>query len=223
MDEDDAASRCNRKAAQRYLSIGLRKRAVCDALAPATVSGVPETRISPPPLPPSAEVDNPVRRFNDVRVVFDHHDGVALIAQSDAERQAVAEYRQSVGRWSARREYTAPARYRASTVRAPVTRWASPPESDVVADDQDGYRSVPRPSSVCSLRAAPEPHQELTRFFNGHIQHFVDGLAFVLNLSSVSGYSACLCTGRTARNIRRKCISTLMTPSPGTLRSDRAR
>jgi predicted DNA-binding protein (MmcQ/YjbR family) len=34
-------------------SNGLRKRAVCEASHSATVSGVPETRISPPPLPPS--------------------------------------------------------------------------------------------------------------------------------------------------------------------------
>ncbi len=37
-------------------SIGLRKRAVCEASHSATVSGVPETRISPPPLPPSGPV-----------------------------------------------------------------------------------------------------------------------------------------------------------------------
>ncbi len=35
-----------------YFSIGFRKRAVCEASHSATVSGVPETRISPP-LPPS--------------------------------------------------------------------------------------------------------------------------------------------------------------------------
>lgn len=36
-----------------YFSMGLRKRAVCEASHSATVSGVPETGISPPPLPPS--------------------------------------------------------------------------------------------------------------------------------------------------------------------------
>ncbi|VFS56212.1 Uncharacterized protein conserved in bacteria [Kluyvera cryocrescens] len=44
-----SGSRCTRN----YDSSGFRKRAVCEASQLATVSGVPETRISPPPLPPS--------------------------------------------------------------------------------------------------------------------------------------------------------------------------
>lgn len=55
---------------------------MCDASHSATVSGVPETRISPPPLPPSGpEVDNPVSGFDHVEIVLNHHNGVALIAQ----------------------------------------------------------------------------------------------------------------------------------------------
>ena len=40
-------------AAAGGMAKGFRKRAVCEASHSATVSGVPETRISPPPLPPS--------------------------------------------------------------------------------------------------------------------------------------------------------------------------
>ncbi|STQ08151.1 protein YjbR [Enterobacter cloacae] len=44
-------------------SNGLRKRAVCEASHSATVSGVPETRISPPPLPPSGRDRQSSPRF----------------------------------------------------------------------------------------------------------------------------------------------------------------
>ncbi|STU80113.1 Uncharacterised protein [Klebsiella pneumoniae] len=55
---------------------------MCEASHSATVSGVPETRISPPPLPPSGpRSDNPVGSFNHIEVVLNHHDGIALIAQ----------------------------------------------------------------------------------------------------------------------------------------------
>ncbi len=117
-------------------------------------------------------------------VVFDHHDGVALDRATDAERQAVAEYRQSVvGRWSARREYTRPPgtafRQFARQLHALARRRKARRRRLTKTD-------IGRPTSISVFAAyvpAPEPHQKNSRAF----QWSYPGtswmvLPFVLNL-----------------------------------------
>ena len=61
---------------------GLRKRAVWLVLCLATVSGVPVTRILPATIATfRAKVDEPVSRFDHIKIVFDNNDRVSMVGQ----------------------------------------------------------------------------------------------------------------------------------------------
>ena len=64
-----------------------------------------------------AHVDEAVGGLDDVEVVLDDHDGVALRPRACAGRRAAARRRRSAGPWSARRGCTASGRWRPSTAR----------------------------------------------------------------------------------------------------------
>ncbi|VDZ81515.1 Uncharacterised protein [Salmonella bongori] len=69
-----------------------------------------------------AEVDNPVCRFNNVQIVFDYHDGVALIAQlvQNIKQLLNIGKMQTGGRLI--KNIQRLSRCRVSTVRAPASR-----------------------------------------------------------------------------------------------------
>ncbi len=90
MRKNDAASRRDRKAAREgYLSIGFRKRAVCDASHSRLLCTGDEFRRRRCRLPGRGRQS--VRRLMTSGLRVRHHDGVADRA-TDAERQAAAEY-----------------------------------------------------------------------------------------------------------------------------------
>lgn len=106
---------------------------MCEASHSATVSGVPETVISPPPLPPSAEIDNPVGSFNHIEVVLNHHDGIALIAQLVQHFQQLLDIGEVQTGGRLIEDIQRLAGTALDNSRASFTRCASPPDR-VVAD-----------------------------------------------------------------------------------------
>ncbi len=115
-------------------------------------------------------------------VVFVTHDGVALIAQLMQNVKATAEYRQKVQQAGGRLVENIRKRLPGTALRQ-FARQLLPLKASrrrkrrrrLTRTDIGQSTSI----SVTALRAsAGTASKELTRFFNGHIQHFVDGLAF---------------------------------------------
>ena len=142
-----------------------RNRPVADARLRATSSGVPCATMRPPPVAAlGPEVDDVVGRLDDVEVVLDDHDRVALIDELVRARRAACACPRSAGRSSARRGCRASGRCRAATApstasrAAPRRRTASSPTAR--ARCSRGRR--PAASAACwrsagSSRAAAAP------------------------------------------------------------------
>lgn len=129
------------------------------------------------------KIHNPVCGFDDVQVMFDNHNRVAPDRATDAALQATAEYRQSAGRWwVSSRIYSVWPVPRFDSSRASFTRCASPPDSVVTELPQTNVGQPYVHQRLQLTRQCRYRIKELTCFFNGHIQHFVDCFAFVFDL-----------------------------------------
>ena len=57
----------------------------------ATVSGVPSTTIRPPFTPTAgAKIDHPVGGLDDVEIMLDHHDGIAVVGETVEDLEELA-------------------------------------------------------------------------------------------------------------------------------------
>ena len=98
---------------------------MCDFGTRATSSGVPAATTRPPSLAAlGAEVDHVVGRLDDVEVVLDHDDRVALVDEPCRARRAASACPRSAGRSSARRGCRASGRCPAATAPWPASRAA---------------------------------------------------------------------------------------------------
>lgn len=129
-----------------------------------------------------AEIDNPVGSFNHIEVVLNHHDGIALIAQLVQDFQQLLDIGevQTGGRLIEDIQRLAGTALGQLARQLHALRLAAGQGRRRLAKADIGQADVHQGLQLTRQRRYGI--KEFTRLFDGHIQHFVDGLTLVLNL-----------------------------------------